>query len=223
VKLDKLLKKLKRDLAASPQKAAALGLMILVALYFWAPLIMKFGGKAKTKKVAASQVILTDDPIVTKVAARSTIDSTQWDRVRQTLAQDQFMQAALLNPEWSNPFRRVSAASVESDLDPAQETASQRPLPETPMVDDNQAQEKFAGIVVSGVLIGPRERAAFIRGTTYRVGDVLVIGGENGEPKLELLLTRIDEDGVDVNCEGRTLRLERPKKQLAPGSHVKTH
>ena len=42
MKLDKLARQLRRDVAASPKKAVALGLMVLVALYFWAPMVWKW-------------------------------------------------------------------------------------------------------------------------------------------------------------------------------------
>jgi hypothetical protein len=41
VKLDKLVKQLRRDATANPKKTALLGVMALVALYFWGPLLWK--------------------------------------------------------------------------------------------------------------------------------------------------------------------------------------
>lgn len=223
MKLDKLLKRLKRDLSASPQKAAALGLMILVALYFWAPLIIKFVGGGQAKKSIASQVNLTAVPAITPVAVQPASDPVRWDRVRAALAQDRFMLAAAHQTSWQNPFRRHPADTNTDDSQPAAETELKQPGEPAVASDDTRMKELAAGIVVTSVLISARDRAAFIRGTTYRVGDVLEIGGENGERKLELLLTSIDEDGVDVNLAGRTLRLERTRARLTPGSQLKSH
>ena len=80
MKLDKLLKRLKRDAAASPQKAGALGLMVVVALYFWAPLVMKHlpKGKPKPGATAAGPVILGDDPVLVKAAVHPSTNSPHW-------------------------------------------------------------------------------------------------------------------------------------------------
>jgi hypothetical protein len=221
--LDNLLKKLKRDLAASPQKAAALGLMVLVALYFWAPLVLKFTSKGKAKQVAASQVILTDDPLITKVAAHPANDSSRWDRVRLAVAQDHLMTPAAHQAKWRNPFRRSEAVAVQTETEPPVVALQPRARSEAAAMDEVAAKKQLAGVVITAVLTSQRGRSALIRGNVYRVGDVIELGGANGEPKLELLLTSIDEDGVDLDVDGRTIRLERPRAQLAPGSHVKPH
>lgn len=225
MKLDKLLKKLKRDISASPQKAAALALMILVALYFWAPLVLKAtGGKSKTKKVAAKQLILTDDPIITKVAAHPAIDAARWDRVRLSLAHDQMMLAVAPRPEWRDPFHRLP---VESTTDEPKHTGEPVRQPtqraEVPPLDEAAAQEQLAGITISTLLIGKLESAAMIRGNVYRVGDTIVLGGEKGEEALELRVVSIDPAGVDLECGGKTFRIERTRPKLAPGDHVKQH
>ena len=65
VKLDKLTKQLRRDIAANPKKAAALGLMVLVALYFWGPLVWSWFAPAaarESSKASNVALILTDDP-----------------------------------------------------------------------------------------------------------------------------------------------------------------
>jgi hypothetical protein len=225
VKLDKLLKKLKRDITASPQKAAALGLMVLVALYFWAPLVLKFaGGKTKSKKVAASQVILTDDPILTKVAAHPAIDSTRWDRVRHSITQDRLMLAVAHRAEWRDPFQRLS---IESKSEESKNETEAAPQPESraesPVVDEAKAQELIAGITISTLLIGKRDSAALIRGTVYRVGDTIQLDDEKGERDLELRVVSIDPDGVVLEHRGKKFRIERPRPKVSPGDHVKQH
>ena len=64
VKLHKLAKQARRDLLANPKKAAILGLMLLVALYFWGPLLWKWFAPAGGKKGSKDQagLILEDDP-----------------------------------------------------------------------------------------------------------------------------------------------------------------
>jgi hypothetical protein len=227
VKLDKLLKKLKRDISASPQKAAALGLMVLVALYFWSPLVLKFagiGGKTKNKKTVASKVILTDDPILTKVAAHPAIDSARWDRARLSLTQDRLMLAAPHREEWKDPFHRLSIVTNSTEPSNSTEPVSQpKGRAQEPAALDESAEEQITGITVSTLLVGKRESAAMIRGTVYRVGDTIHLDGEKGESQLELKVVGIDALGVNLECQGKSFRIERARPKLSPGNHVKQH
>lgn len=236
MKLDKLLKRLKKDAAASPQKAGALALMVVVALYFWAPLVFK-GMKGKSKRatsVAASQVILTDDPIIAKAAPHPATNVAHWDRVRTAIANDQFMVAARPDASWQRPFARLhslKAEQVAKSLPEPTEPATPRPrLPgaepsfaSNENVDIDAAKAALKGVVLSSVLISPRDRAAMIRGNVKRIGDVLELGGDNGAPAVELLICGIDADGVDLDFEGQRLRLERPKPKLSPGDFLRQH
>jgi hypothetical protein len=223
VKLSKLLKKLKRDLSASPQKAAALGVMVLVALYFWAPLVMKFvGAKGKDKKIAVAQVILPTAPLVTNVAAHPAIDTAHWDRIRETLAQEQLMTAATYQAQWQNPFRRAKhSKAAQEPTEPEDPTQLNTPANANQSADDSAAKARVANLVVSSLLITKRDRAAVIAGVVYRVGDVLDLGAPNGEPQLELRVSSIDETGIYVDHQGNKLRIERAKTRLSPGAHVR--
>ncbi|WP_425613867.1 hypothetical protein NA78x_003711 [Anatilimnocola sp. NA78] len=224
MKLDKLLKRLKRDLAASPQKAGALGLMILVALYFWAPLVMKATkGKAKPGAVAVSQVILADDPVLAKAAPHAATDSTRWDRVRLALANDQLLTPAAHHVSWTNPFSRLREQAKPDESETAAESAAmaatQQPKTITPEPALNK--EQLAGVMVSSILIGKREAAAVISGTVYRVGDKLILGAENAKSAIELLIVSIDELGVDLKHQDKSYRIERSRPKLSPGDHVR--
>jgi len=227
VKLDKLAKKLKRDISASPQKAGALALMVLVALYFWAPLVLKYtGGKSKSKgkKATASQVILTDDPILTKVAVHTASDSVRWDRVRQSIAQDQMMLAVAHRAEWRDPFHRLPVeVKPEEPLKPAEADPQPAQRVEASAVDEAAAQELVAGITVSTLLIGKKDSAVLIRGTVYRVGDTIQVAAEKGEAELELTVVSIDSGGVVLEHGGKKFRIERSRPKLLPGDHFKQH
>ncbi|QDU28781.1 hypothetical protein ETAA8_38860 [Anatilimnocola aggregata] len=220
MKLDKLLKRLKRDLAASPQKAGALGLMMLVALYFWAPLVLKWGkGKAKSNSIAVSQVILTDDPVLAKAVPHPATDSGRWEHVRQAIATDQMMVPATHHVSWSNPFSRLREPPKTEN-----EVGSTEPvLPHTPQVatpEPTVDKEHLAGVMISSILLGKRH-AVVIRGTVYRINDQLSLGGEDGKPALELRIVGIDESGIDLTHQGKTYRIERLRPKLSPGDHVR--
>jgi hypothetical protein len=222
VELDKLLKRLKKDAAASPQKAGALGLMVVVALYFWAPLVMKSlpKGKPKPGATAAGPMLLGDDPVLVKAVVHPSSNSPHWDRVREVVANDQLMIAADLHPDWRNPFSQLQH---KGDPD-AKSTALTEPLkpdpqslPAAPAITADIAQQQLQTVVLSSLLVGPRGVSAVIRGKLYRVGDVLSFGGDNGAPAIEFRITAIDEQGVDLKFDEKPFRLERTKPTLATG------
>src|SRR6266576_3193818 len=113
VNLEKLAKQLRRDLAANPKKAAALGLMVLVALYFWGPLAWKWvaaGGNKRNSKVNMASLILTDDPVEpshqTKVRGGAKF---RWEKARQLIRQDPHMVSATFDARWIDPFGKPPA------------------------------------------------------------------------------------------------------------------
>jgi hypothetical protein len=222
VKLDKLLKRLKRDAAASPQKAGALGLMVVVALYFWAPLVMKYlpKGKPKPGATVAGPVILGDDPVLVKAAVHPSTNSTHWDRVREVVAKDRLMLAAEFHRDWHNPFSPLQHDDEpKSKSEPKSEAIKSdlKPLPTAPKIDSEIAKQQLSTVSLSSVLVGKRGVTAVIRGRLYRVGDVLSFGGDNGTPAVEFRITAIDEQGVDLKYDNKPFRLERPKPTLTTG------
>ena len=221
MKLDKLIKRLKKDALASPQKAGALGLMVLVALYFWAPLVMKnFKGKAKPGAAAGvKQVILGDDPVLVKAAVHPATNSAHWDRVREALAQDRLMQPAVHQVNWQNPFQPLvqAEATTVAKTRPEETRPDSKTTPNVASVEGELANQLLSGVSLSSVMIGKRGTTAVIRGKLFRVGDLLSFGGDNGVPKVEFRITAIDERGVDLKFDGQPFRLERSKPTLTTG------
>lgn len=222
MKLDKLLKRLKRDAAASPQKAGALGLMVCVALYFWAPLVMKYlpKGKPKPGATAAGPLILGDDPVLVKAAVHPSSNSPHWDRIREVVAQDRLMLAVAHDASWQNPFsplqrndepKAVSQPKLEAPKPDLEAT------PTRPKIEPEIVKQQLSTVALTSVLVGKRGVSAVIRGKLYRVGDVLSFGGDNGTPAVEFRITAIDEQGVDLKYDGNPYRLERTKPTLATG------
>lgn len=218
MKLDKLFKQLKRDAAKSPQKAGALGLMILVALYFWAPLVMKnFKGKPKPgTATAAGPVILRDDLILVKAAAHPSTNVAHWDRVRHVLVQDRLMLAVAHDPSWQNPFGNLQLPEKTSVSNKPVEDKEPKPLPAAPQVNPEVAKQQLSGVSVTSILMSKRGHAAVISGKVYRVGDLLDVDGPGGDAA-EVRIVAIDDNGVDLDLEGKPLRLDRAKPKLSSG------
>jgi hypothetical protein len=178
-------------------------------------------------------VILTDDPIIAKAAPHPATNMAHWDRVRTSIASDQFMVAARHDATWQRPFARLHALKTEKPIskqfsEPTEPAANRNLLPGAAQVaatkiEIDSAKAALNGVVLSSVLLSSRDRAAMIRGNVYHVGDVLELGGEAGAPAVELLICGIDADGVDLDFEGQRLRLERTKPKLSPGDHLRHH
>lgn len=222
MKLDKLLKQLKRDAAKSPQKAGLLALMVVVALYFWAPLVMKrFPGNAKPGAgPTAGPVILRDDPLIVKMAVHPATNVAHWDRVRQTMANDRLLLAVAHDPSWKNPFGGLQTGDSPAKTQPSEIKVEAKPLPPAPKVEPEVAKQQLAGVSLTSLLMSKRGHAAVIRGKVYRVGDILELGGQNGDPATEMRITAIDDDGVDLELDGQRHRLERAKPKLSSGEDL---
>lgn len=211
MKLDKLVKQARRDLVAHPKKAAVLGLMLLVAAYFWGPLVWKWVAPAGKKggKETQTALILEDDPVEAIPQAKAgALKSFRWQTVRQVIQGDRLMVSAVFEPQWPNPFAPLAtadsatAAGVES---PGRTSPQKRPTEFTP---------HSAGLKLASVAIGVRRRTATISGDTYREGETIEADGDG------FRLVRIEAHGVELEREGKTWWLEFDRPSLAKGDEI---
>lgn len=224
VNLDKLTKQLRRDMAANPKKAALLGLMVVVALYFWGPLAWKFVAAAQSKQRSTADMaslILTDDPAEASQPGKGGRGSSKfrWDKVRQLIRQDARMVSAKFDADWIDPFGKGNTDKREvvvedSAEDPAIAAAAAASLAIEP---------KDLGIVLGGVLIGPRTRVATINGESCREGDEISITPK-GEPTSTIVLHvhRIMRQSVQLEFNGRIFTLELTPPKLGNGDQFRT-
>lgn len=216
MKLDKLVRQLRRDITASPKKAAALGLMVLVALYFWAPMVWGWiaPGKGKASSTAsAGDVILEDDPVDPGAQARKQRQVFHWEKVRRKVLADPRMSPARYELAWNDPFRSlaVAAANPQSVAGSLAETATN--------LGSDPAQ---LGLTLTSVAIGKTRRSATISGESYREGEMVPVGGQEGSaaPGLEFRLVRVGFHDVDLERGGRTYTLELSRPRLASGDEL---
>jgi hypothetical protein len=218
VNLDKLAKQLRRDVAANPKKAAVLGLMALVALYFWGPLVWGWvnSGDGKNKaKAELANLILTDDPLepADKAKARSK-PKFHWEKVRPLLAQDPRMVSATFDEVWIDPFGKPAhgegedARALDATNSSAAAVAAQNNPPDH-------------GLTLTSVAIGPRRSAATISGERYYVGDEIAAGGKDKAlPGLIFRVTKITPQGVELQGHGRIIVLQLSRSRLASGDTI---
>jgi hypothetical protein len=215
VKLDKLARQLRRDISASPKKSAALGLMLVVALYFWAPMVWGWmkPGSGKAQASAADGVILDDDPVDPVAVAHKSKHVFSWEKIRKAVAADPRMTPALLDPDWRDPFRyHANQQGGEQGI-----AAAALSQPKVPEVDPTGA-----GLVLTSVAIGPRRRSATITGETYREGETIKPAGADGQPmpSVEFRLVKVGYHGVELERSGRTYQLELKRASLAQGDEI---
>lgn len=219
VNLDKLAKQFRRDLAANPKKAAVLGLMALVALYFWGPLVWGWAnsgeGQEKTKAELAN-LILADDPLEAADKAKSrSKPKFRWEKVRPLLAQDPRMVSATFDEVWNDPFGKPPPAEVVAEV-ATQEAASAAAA--------NAAAQSTPAelrLTLTSIAIGPRRRAATISGERYFVGDEIAASGKDGAAAVQKFrVARITSQGVELQGQGRIIVLQLARSRLASGDTI---
>jgi hypothetical protein len=216
VKLDKIARQLRRDITASPKKAAALGLMVLVALYFWAPMVWRWlapsNGNAKTT-ASASDVILTDDPVDPAASAKRQRQAFAWEKVRRKMAADPRMTPAMYDIAGTNPFRLD---------DPSGPNGAAKTGPALAQATAVQTDPKNLGLTLTSIAIGPNRRSATISGKNYQEGEIVSVGDKQGQAArgIEFRLLRVEFREVELERLGRTYKLELLPPTLAPGDTI---
>jgi hypothetical protein len=216
VKLDKLTRRLSRDLAANPKKAGILGVMVLVALYFWFPMIAGWFKSQGTNQVAAAtDVILTDDPIAPEEMTARPKESLRWEKVRQWLEADRLTTSAAIDPSWRDPF-----APTLKETKPEEPTTSIPPAEAAALAA--QAEEidpESAGVKIASVMIGRRKSAVVIDGDVYRENDVVSVTSKEGTT-LDFRLTSIQRELVEFERNGKRYKIALSRPRLAKGDVI---
>jgi hypothetical protein len=211
VKLDKLARQLRREAAANPWKTAGLGLMLLVALYFWAPLLWPRRGEPAAAPLPAQSAGLPlagQQGMPMGVGEGQSAAGFHWERARQLIRGDSRMVSAVLEAAWVDPFARLTVPPIE---DAAALVATQAPAAagQTP---------QGPALSLTSVAISPRQRLATINGDVYRENDMIADDAAVGGG---FRVMRIDPQAVVLEQEGRTFQLELVRPTLEPGDEIK--
>lgn len=166
--VSRLQKQLARDLKKSPKKAAALGLLCLVAVYFWAPLVMNyFSGKKPTEKDQAEVAVVAAAQAPTQAAATAGSAaaareglSVPWKDLVKWMELDRRMMPAAASVGLRMPFGSLESGSQTID---DETLASTRP-------GDADATPEQLGLKLSGTMLGGGRRVAVINGRPYAEG-----------------------------------------------------
>jgi hypothetical protein len=198
-------------MTANPKKAIALGLLVVVALYFWAPLVL--GWFAKDEK-----------PVTSPTAAKPPIPAST--PAAPAASETVSAPAPLAKPKEPQPTwqqfiawmdadpRTKPAAALAADCNPFH---SPKAAVSAPRADVKpiavEVTPQGANLVLSSTIVGDRVQAARINGKTYRPGDRLEVKLKSGQA-LEYTIAEIKARSVILTRSGKQyeLKIENSKR-----------
>ncbi len=133
---NQLIRRLKREATRNPKKFGALGLLLVVALWFWVPLVWGWFHKdepapsaaGSPTAVAAVPGISTPNPFIGNKAGKPAGTTYSWDQVAEWMEKDPLTKAAATLPARRNPFRASpEIVASESPRNDNQRNSSTRP------------------------------------------------------------------------------------------------
>lgn len=198
-----------RDLKASWQKSAILGVLLLVGLWFWVPPLLRMvRGRSTATTVAATSpssptasATPPSAPIV-PTPAPSGSQTVNWEKIDAALRQDRLAQSAELTELQSNPF-----VMDREQFAPPILFAEEPPTPPS-SIRIAGASEKAAleGLVLQSTIIGAERRAAMINRRLYFEGREVPWNGQTW------LLTTVSANKVVLARGMETHELMLPRR-----------
>lgn len=212
----KLIRQLRRELTANPKKSAILCLLLLVAVWFWAPLIMKwFGNNQETIAKTAPAVNApsnagpndsqTANSNGNEAGGNASGDDAKtatphWHQVLTWIQSDPLMHTHLPQGEQRDPFAPAKSRLAAQKL--SQHSAEPPPQELTP------AQ---AGIALRSTVVSSRMKTALINGRAYHENQT--VSAPNGQDHFTLVEIRVD--GIVLARHGQSFELKLKTVEFA--------
>lgn len=203
--LSRVSRQLRREFTANPKKAAILGLLFLVAVWFWAPLVWSWidGDDPSAETPAAAQAESSasepaagppGDPDTT--LKQPELPKYPWYQIVQWMENDPRTSVTdpLLGRDDPFPVSQTQVATAEQE-DLPDETAP-------------QATPEDLGMVLSSTLIGPQRRVAQVNGKTYRQGQTVRLLRDGQQ--IEFTLAAVYPRRIVLNRQGEQFELTIP-------------
>lgn len=172
VNLQKLGKQLKRECVRSPKKAALLGIGLLVAGWFWAPLLQDWFGQKSTASSTTKKPTVAVATSANPTAPTTKSVSWDWQSLLASIQGDPQRKSAQTTFENRHPFGAAPPPLVvedEPEEQPTEEPVAPEPAPKLEMTP------AMLGLVLTGTLVGPHLKIATINGENYREHSRLAI------------------------------------------------
>jgi len=209
VNFSKLKRQIHREATANPKKAAFLGLMLVVALWFWSPLVWGLIAKkdSSTGLSAAAPPAGQPNiaPIVATVGGNTATDATgiasySWSQLVRWMDDDRLTLAAKTTDRERDPFLAVVPEKDEVVSDPEEET----PADVTP---------ESLGLALSGTIVGSHRRVALINGRPYDKDDAVTLVKDGKE--IEFVIEEIDTRRVVLRRNDKLFELRTQRGALS--------
>ncbi|MGD9722401.1 MAG: hypothetical protein AB7O59_12930 [Pirellulales bacterium] len=200
--------RLQREIKAHPAKGAGLGVLLIVAAYFWAPLVRGLIAPEDAASepsptpasTAAAPATTTSTPSAPAPATAAGAAAYDWRKHASALDGDPNMQSTDDLPLPRDPF--ASEKSAEQKTIEAQATQ--------PAVEAKPLTPQEAGLVLTTTFLGTRKKIAEIGGETYSVGDQIHVATDEHNESFRVLAIyprRVILEGRGQQFE---LRIPRP-------------
>lgn len=206
----KLTRQLRREATTNPKKAAFLGVIFLVALWFWTPLVL---GWIDKKNPSAGPTATTPNDAQPNIAPAVALGGENaaphtlkvadysWQQLARWMDDDRLTLAVGLTDHRRDPFLATKPEKEEAITDPDEEEESVDITPES------------LGMVLSGTIVGPRRRVALINGIPYRKDQPVRLVHDGKE--IEFTIEGIDSRRVVLRRNDERFELKTQSKTLS--------
>ena len=205
--VQRLARQLRREATANPKKAVILGVLVLLAAYYWIPMATgRFGDRSPTPPTASPRAT-GPTPAVELGGGGGTAKETgsgpesptwRWDELASWREADPRTSPV---PEWPagrDPFRRAGEDAVTEDEPPPPVAAAITP--------------PSLGLTLSGTIVSPERRAAVIGGRVYAEGSRLELVNRDGP--IVFVLSEVGPRHVVLEREGTHFELVLPERAI---------
>ncbi|MBN1396022.1 MAG: hypothetical protein JW959_13450 [Pirellulales bacterium] len=213
MKLGNITKRLRREAAANPKKAAILGILFVVSLYFWVPLVGGWLGGEETSTAAAPQsatAVAGPSSSAPSVAEKAE-NRHSWRQIDRWRREDPRTTTSRQVVRTRDPFEfpKSEIAKTESA--------------ETTNPSNRIVTPEDAGLSLSSTIIGPRSRMARINGKTYTIGQSIETTNEEAALKAVFKLTEVNPDGVVLESDSGRFELTLPDPRKSGKIEIHRH
>lgn len=196
MQLEQLVKRLRREASANPKKAVVLGLLLLVALYYWMPLVGGWWGASEPSLESSPSTGAVSVPAPTppeQSVAAAVEQGRSWEDLNQSMALDGRTRPTRQLAAFRDPF--TLARPVREVAEEASRKKIEAPVPTITARD--------LGVLLSSTVLGGRPRLAVINGRTYREGDVFEL--TKGGQTFALQLVEVRDREAVLLCRGQKI------------------
>jgi len=200
VSIERLKRQLGKELTANPKKSAALGLCLLVAAYFWIPLLMG-GSSTGSVKLTPSKTLtetMTTVQLATNQPSVDTANEISWQQIDDWIRTDPMMSTSAESVSDRNPFESMLIARDETEAEPAEGSPA-----------TTASHEDESRLVLTSTFTGGGRPTALIGGRTYRIGQRVdhISQGSQLSPEPGLVVAEIHSRYVVLVRGGRKVEL----------------